>query len=548
MFTPLFGWSAGDVVQSIKIIIKIVEAFKETGGAATKFAETTAFLDHFNTTLNRIKEYASDNTQAKYSATIVDQIKLIDNPYCTFEKYMLEFEPALGEVPTEGRQKKAKKKIKWAMKELSEVSGKVAELKKAVTEPLVFVGQLLLLQTLDSIDGIVKNLPTHPTQSDLNSLRDAIISSSIPDQLFEQIDSLNRAVSRQGSALEAQSRSLVRLTRCLSEKDKETRATISKENEKNQQHRISENLTTITRIEALVSDLEKKFDPIINALLILEQNRSKRDRQLEESLQGQRTDLAEVKSLTEASAGRIAELVETLETIRLEAKYPQQMERTQTWVFDCCRQLVASGITSAMTGVVVYVAMRSDSSSAAPAPEQDSAPKSVTDSQPSPSIIKETSQVPKAPPLPQIPPKQIDTPIPETPPPQKALSQSTPYGSPISGSQSYHSSIRNSSKSTQNLGDRRHANSISGHNSTSTPQDYSNPSHENTRKPNGSVVSALQEAYVHQSQLESNTVQFAFTLDIQFIKPTLSADTTLQAQHKTIAIVHSQILESQTNQ
>ena len=148
MFTPLFGWSAGDVVQSIKIIIKIVEAFKETGGAATKFAETTAFLDHFNTTLNRIKEYASDNTQAKYSATIVDQIKLIDNPYCTFEKYMLEFEPALGEVPTEGRQKKAKKKIKWAMKELSEVSGKVAELKKAVTEPLVFVGQLLLLQTL----------------------------------------------------------------------------------------------------------------------------------------------------------------------------------------------------------------------------------------------------------------------------------------------------------------------------------------------------------------------------------------------------------------
>lgn len=138
----------GDIVTSIKIIIRISEAFKEASGAVSQFAETTAFLDAFESTLRRIKEYTNENCNAKYTDSIIEQVKLIDGPYSKFEKYMLDFCPALGEASTQSTVRKAPKKIKWALRELSDVSGEVAKLKKAVTDPMLFIGPLLLLQAL----------------------------------------------------------------------------------------------------------------------------------------------------------------------------------------------------------------------------------------------------------------------------------------------------------------------------------------------------------------------------------------------------------------
>lgn len=148
MVTPTFGWSAGDIATSIKIIIRISEAFKEAGGAVSQFAETTAFLDAFVATLRHIKEYTNENANAKYTDSIIELVKVIDGPYCKFKKYMLEFCPALSEASTQSSVRKAPRKIKWALKEPSEVSGKVASLKKQIIDPMLFIGLLLLLQAL----------------------------------------------------------------------------------------------------------------------------------------------------------------------------------------------------------------------------------------------------------------------------------------------------------------------------------------------------------------------------------------------------------------
>ena len=45
MVSPLFGWSAGDIVVSIQIIYRIGKAFGEIGGAKEQYAETAAWLD-----------------------------------------------------------------------------------------------------------------------------------------------------------------------------------------------------------------------------------------------------------------------------------------------------------------------------------------------------------------------------------------------------------------------------------------------------------------------------------------------------------------------
>lgn len=148
MVAPVFGWSAGDIVQSILIITKICQAIRENGGATSKYAETTAFLEGFKSTLSLIKDYTISSSNAKYTVAINQQIKLIDAPYCRFEMHMLKFCPALGANSTQTTLQKIPKKITWAVKEMSEVAGKVAGFKNDVAEPLIFVEPLLQLQLL----------------------------------------------------------------------------------------------------------------------------------------------------------------------------------------------------------------------------------------------------------------------------------------------------------------------------------------------------------------------------------------------------------------
>lgn len=135
-------------MQSIIIITKICEAFRENGGATSKYAEATSFLEGFKSTLGLIKDYTIRSSNGKYTTAINEQIKLIDAPYCRFELHMLKFCPVLGANSPQTTFRTIPMKIVWAVKELSEVSGKVARLKKDVAEPLTLVGTLMQLQSL----------------------------------------------------------------------------------------------------------------------------------------------------------------------------------------------------------------------------------------------------------------------------------------------------------------------------------------------------------------------------------------------------------------
>lgn len=144
----MFGWSAGDVVNSIHIIIKICEAFKEAGGAASRYEESLAFLEGLKATLSKVDAHIHRNPNPEHAAEITQQLKLIDAPYSRFEKFMLDFQPALSPTSSYGNVRKVPTKIKWALKELSAVSGKVAELKKEVCDPLILLENLMQLQSL----------------------------------------------------------------------------------------------------------------------------------------------------------------------------------------------------------------------------------------------------------------------------------------------------------------------------------------------------------------------------------------------------------------
>lgn len=148
MVSPGFGWSAGDIVASIHIIIKICQAFKEAGGATSQYKDNIAFLEGFNITLSRLDSCIGRNPDSEYAAEISEWLKLVNAPYSKFEKFLLEFKPALGSASTFSKFRKVPKKIKWAWKELSAVSSKVAELKREVCDPLMLLDTLLQMQSM----------------------------------------------------------------------------------------------------------------------------------------------------------------------------------------------------------------------------------------------------------------------------------------------------------------------------------------------------------------------------------------------------------------
>ena len=134
---PMFGWSVGDLALSIKIIIKICQAFKASGGASGRYTETVAFLEGLKSCLTRLNEFADNasNNHSQYAQDFQEQLRLLDGPYAEFEKYMLGFCPALDPSSKQNLVKKSSMKIRWAVSELSDVAGKVAILKKSIADP-----------------------------------------------------------------------------------------------------------------------------------------------------------------------------------------------------------------------------------------------------------------------------------------------------------------------------------------------------------------------------------------------------------------------------
>lgn len=143
MVVPLFGWSAGDIVVSIKILVAVASAFKEAKGAKSQFAESSTWLSTFASDLERIHDYTAENPDARYTANIIGLIGNIDKHYAEFERYLQKYNESLSSNASPNLIAGCVKKIKWSFKELQ---GRVQSLKVAVTAPIVSINMLLALQ------------------------------------------------------------------------------------------------------------------------------------------------------------------------------------------------------------------------------------------------------------------------------------------------------------------------------------------------------------------------------------------------------------------
>jgi len=144
MVVPLFGWSAGDIVTSIKILYAIAGAFKSTTGAKSQFSETASWLELFASDLNLINNFVSANPDAKCTQNIVDHIIKINKHCLEFEVYLQKFDKGLSASASSTPVDAIVCKVKWTLKELN---SKVDSLRSTVNAPILSIKLLLLLQS-----------------------------------------------------------------------------------------------------------------------------------------------------------------------------------------------------------------------------------------------------------------------------------------------------------------------------------------------------------------------------------------------------------------
>jgi hypothetical protein len=140
-----FGWSAGDIASAIKVIVQVAKAFKTSDGAAERYQRTCDFLSSFKTTLKRLETYVEANPNDAYASDIGEQLQRIQNPWGRFVGFVEQYEASLAHGSQKSRFDKARKIVKWTLKDLS---GEVEKLQEAIQSPLQLIDPLLSLMIM----------------------------------------------------------------------------------------------------------------------------------------------------------------------------------------------------------------------------------------------------------------------------------------------------------------------------------------------------------------------------------------------------------------
>ena len=211
-------------------------------------------------------------------------------------------------------------------------------------------------ETIQSIASATSGLPN---RAQFDTLMGYVKEAAVPAQLTQQIHEFKCAAQDHGDKLATLRQGLKKSREALSQELLETRDTVIAMNEKFTQEQISRSADTLMRIEETRENLARMLDSITNNLNIGGHNEDERLQTFEKALDGQKLALCQVQRSVEASLVQLTETVADLQMGMEEGRDMRQMNVDSQWLGRLCGQIIASGITSAMTGAVVFLATKS---------------------------------------------------------------------------------------------------------------------------------------------------------------------------------------------
>ena len=169
-------------------------------------------------------------------------------------------------------------------------------------------------------------------------------------EMNEQIHDLVQYTSDRDGTLRTQIDKLAKLVECLSMKDLDSRAALSERNEKNQQHRVTENTRILYHVDRSIQSLQDQLTSVQQTLSDLPYTETQ---YLLCMVREQSLELDRMHESHERSLATLAKTVEAMSSNAQQAASPDKMQLTVGWVGEYSRLLIACGISGVVAGSVV---------------------------------------------------------------------------------------------------------------------------------------------------------------------------------------------------
>jgi hypothetical protein len=135
-----FGWSAGDIAVSIRVIWRLVEAFDNAKGAKKEYGASRAFLRGLIPILQRIQQYLENPEKDQFQKDMIEQGRIIGDAYAAFEEHL---DKRLGLSSRRSDVRSIVHTIRWS---LDDIQDKVQKLKRKIVDAIAFLGPLLAFE------------------------------------------------------------------------------------------------------------------------------------------------------------------------------------------------------------------------------------------------------------------------------------------------------------------------------------------------------------------------------------------------------------------
>lgn len=137
-----FGFSAGDIAECLKVLVKIGNALKDSGGSKAEYQDAVKFLKGVEATVQGVEVILQNHPDLKLRPTFEDNARNLFAAVTHFREKTERYDSSLGVNAMASKAKKVWKEIHLAL------FGHIKELEVAVSHPQNVLNGLIVLQVL----------------------------------------------------------------------------------------------------------------------------------------------------------------------------------------------------------------------------------------------------------------------------------------------------------------------------------------------------------------------------------------------------------------
>ena len=142
MAAPAFGFSAGDLMMAINLVVKVSNALKSTGGASDELKFLSEDLQSLKCLLEELQEMKIEDYGSPSHVNAVKVMALaIQSHLQAFLDSITKFESSLGRSRTANRTHQFTRKVQWA----AQMPTEIQKLRSIIMQKIVTLTLLLLV-------------------------------------------------------------------------------------------------------------------------------------------------------------------------------------------------------------------------------------------------------------------------------------------------------------------------------------------------------------------------------------------------------------------